>query len=190
MTEDIYTVLRGMLDGDRYRHSIGVQQTAADLARLYGGDIAKASMAGLVHDCAKGLSGQELLEQASEWGVEINDVYRVQPGLLHGPVGAFICRKMFDIYDGEILHSISCHTTGCAHMSVLDKIIYIADYIEPNRIFPGVEKIRELAFRDLNKGMLSALENTIMYVIKKGELIDMQTIEARNSIIMESMDCM
>lgn len=178
--------LKSMISNERYNHSIGVQQTAIKLAAVYGADETKASIAGLVHDCAKGFSDYELIDAADKYGIETNDVTRSQPGLLHGPVGSYVARGAFSIEDEEILHAIWYHTTGCKNMSLLDKIIYIADYIEPGRNFPGVDQLRKCAFHSINEAVLTALNNTIKYVINKNQLIDMLTVEARNYMLSEN----
>lgn len=183
MIQDIYTKLRGMISEDRFRHSLGVKETAVMLAQKYSVDIHKASTAGILHDCAKGFSNNELLRIAGECGIPINNIYKNQAELLHGLVGAYIAQKEFLVNDRDILHAIKYHTTGCENMSILDKIIYIADYIEPGRCFPGVEDLRRLTFDDINGGVLAALESTIRHVLDKKQLLDILTIEARNFML-------
>lgn len=181
----IHEKLRSMLNDHRYKHSIGVQETAIMLAKQNGADVKKASIAGLIHDCAKDLSNDILINIAEkDCGIYINDIYRIQPELLHGLVGAYVAQKEFGIYDEDIIHSIKYHTTGCLKMSMLDKIIYIADYIEPGRDFPGVNNIRELTLKNINKGVLMALDNTIKFIIERGQLLDSHTVEARNWMIL------
>lgn len=181
--ESVNAKLMKMISRERYEHSLGVQKTAAELALRYGVSKEKASIAGMVHDCAKGLSNQELISRASLYGIPLDDLSLAQPGLLHGPVGACMAKDIFDIQDEEILHSIRFHTTGCKCMSVLDKIIYLADYIEPGRNFPGVSELRDAAYKNLDRGVLMAIDNTIKYVVDKGWMIDIKTIEARNSLL-------
>lgn len=183
MISEIQLKLRSMLSQHRYKHSIGVQETAAKLARKYNVDVNKASIAGLVHDCAKGLTNKEMLKMAEEYGIEINDVHRTQPELLHGAVGAFIAQNDFGIKDEDVLHAVTYHTTGCENMSMLDKIIYIADYIEPGRNFPGVANLRNETYKDIDKGILMALDNTIKFIVERRQLIDIHTIKARNYIL-------
>jgi len=183
MISDMNSRLKSMISEHRYKHSLGVQETAVKLAEIYNADVDKASIAGLIHDCAKDFSDQELLKMAEQYGIEINDVCKNQPGLLHGPVGAYVARDEFMIEDEEILRSITYHTTGCENMSMLDKIIYIADYIEPGRDFPGVEVLRDVTYKNIDNGILMALDSTIKYVIERGQLIDILTIRARNYII-------
>jgi predicted HD superfamily hydrolase involved in NAD metabolism len=183
MMSEINMKLKSMLSEHRYEHSLGVQETAIKLANQFHADVDKACIAGLVHDCAKGFSNETLLKMAVEYGVDINEVYRFQPELLHGPVGAYVAQMEFNIDDEEILHAIRYHTTGCENMSLLDKIIYIADYIEPGRNFPGVDALRQETYNDIDRGVLMALDNTIKYVIERRQLIDVLTIKARNFIL-------
>lgn len=180
--DEIMDYLRERLNPRRYAHSIGVMDTAVKMAKIYGADFNKAKIAGLVHDCAKNMSDQELMNCASKYNIKLNDILRKSPSLLHGPVGAFIAKELFDI-DEDIFDAIYYHTTGKPNMQLLTKIIYLADYIEPTRNFPGVEKLRELAFQDLNSGLIFAFNNTIKFVIEKNGLIDCKTVEARNYLI-------
>lgn len=183
MMENLQHRVKLMLNEHRYRHSLGVMDTAVKLAKEYDVDLHKAAVAGLIHDCAKGFSGDALLKKAKEYGIEIDNVYKSQPDLLHGPVGACIAWEEFGIRDEDILHAVRYHTTGCEDMSILDKVIYIADYIEPGRNFPGVDALRNEAFRNMDKSILVALNNTIKYIVERGQLIDMNTIKARNYIL-------
>jgi predicted HD superfamily hydrolase involved in NAD metabolism len=174
-----------MLDKKRLAHSIRVQETAVKLAVQYNADIEKAATAGLIHDCAKCLPDSILFELAGRFSIKLNDIYRLQPGLLHGPIGACIAQKEFLIDDPEIIHSIKYHTTGCCNMSILDKIIYIADYIEPGRDFPGVSELRELAYRNFDEALFKSCNITIEYVLKRNLLIHPLTIEFRNSLLLK-----
>lgn len=183
MVDNLNEKLKTMLSEKRYHHSLGVQKTAVDLARKYNADDKKASIAGIVHDCAKGFSDEKLITIYKNCGMKMNAVYEKQPQLLHGPVGAFVARKEFLITDGEILHAIEYHTTGCEDMSMLDKIIYIADYIEPGRNFPGVDELRSAAFVDINRSLIMAFDSTIRYVLERQQLLDLETIRARNFIL-------
>jgi len=185
MIRDYDTKLKTMLDFKRYEHSLGVQKTAVEIAQRHGADIEKASIAGILHDCAKGFSDEKLLKSAELAGIEVNDVERRSPQLLHGPVGAYIAQVEFGVEDADILHAIRYHTTGCENMSLLDKIIYVADYIEPCRNFPGVDELRKTTFGNLDKGVIMALDNTLKYVIERGQLIHILTVKARNFMLSE-----
>ncbi|MGI6777564.1 MAG: bis(5'-nucleosyl)-tetraphosphatase (symmetrical) YqeK [Acetivibrionales bacterium] len=116
----------------------------------------------------------------------MDDVSLLHPVLLHGPVGSGLAQRDYGISNRKVLDAISFHTTGRINMTMLEKIIFIADYIEPGRDFEGIEKIRTTAFNDIDAAMLIALDNSIRYIIYKGKLIHTNTIEARNFIIKQS----
>jgi predicted HD superfamily hydrolase involved in NAD metabolism len=177
--------LERVLSPKRYIHSINVMRTAMELADTYKEDREKAAVAGLLHDCARDVRGDELLALCSQYDIEVNELMRRQPELLHGPLGSRMAVTEFDVHDTAVLSAIGSHTLGKAGMSTLEKIILLADHIEPNRNFPGVQEVRELACRDLNKALLIALDGTIQHVIAKGALVHPQTVQARNSILME-----
>lgn len=182
--EDIKFELEHFMTPGRYIHALNVMNCAADLAARYGVSREKAAVAGLLHDCAKDLPREEILRLCDEYGVEVDGVSLMQPELLHGPLGARIAREEYGIEDESVLKAISSHTTGEADMDMLAKITYLADYIEPDRKFPGVDDIRRAAFRDIDSAMVMALNRTIKHVIAKGALIHPATIEARNSMIL------
>lgn len=180
---EICEKLKALMDEERYIHSLGVRDCAVTLAERYGADVAKARLAGLLHDCAKGLSRQEMMSRAVEAGIEPGPEEFQSEALLHGAVGAIMARQMFGVEDTEILSSIECHTTGKRGMTLLDKIIYLADYIEPNRDFPGVEELRKAAMEDLDKAVLMALRRTIKYVLDTDRFLHPRTVEAWNDML-------
>lgn len=184
-TEDkIVEYLEQNLKKARLKHSFSVMDTAIELAKIYNEDENKAKLAGLIHDCAKYVEIHEMLSIIKESGYNISDEGFNIPEILHGPVGAYIAKNVMAVLDEDILNSIAFHTIGRKNMSILEKIIYIADYIEPLRSFPGVEKVRKAAYKgDLDKALLLSFDNTIKYIVEKGQLIHKSTIEARNYIL-------
>jgi len=182
--EKIMNHLKYMLDEKRYIHSIGTMEVSIKLADRYDVDKSKAKIAGLVHDCAKCFKDAELLNYAMKSGIVIDNVMLNHRELLHGPAGKYMAETVFQIRDQDILNSIAYHTTGRENMSKLEKIIYVADLIEPSRCFDGVEKLRKLAYVDLEKTVGCAMANTINYVIKMGGLLHPLTIFARNQLIL------
>lgn len=181
--DEIRDKLKKALSQKRFKHSVGVMETAVKLASLYGVDEKKARLAGLLHDCAREMKAEEILKICDEKNIEIDNICAMQPKLLHGPVGTVVAREEYGIEDEEILSAIYCHTTGRKDMSALDKIIFLADYIEPGRDFSGVEKVREAVFEDLDKGMVISLVTIIKHLVKKRELIQIDTIDTWNYII-------
>lgn len=183
--EEMKKQLEETLSPKRFKHSIGVMDTAVKLAEKYGEDRGKAAIAGILHDCARNIEGQEVLELCGRYGIEVNYITNLQPQLLHGPLGAALARDVYGVEDEDVIRAIACHTTGREDMTLLDKIVFIADYIEPGRKFHGVDKVRDLAYKDLDKAILISLDNTIKHILDKGVLIHPDTINARNFIIKE-----
>ncbi len=177
--------LKSSISSKRYIHSINVSATAVKLAAHYGCDARKAEIAGLVHDCARELDRQFLLNCLTEEGIKADGMTLDIKELLHGPAAVHICRKVFGIEDEDILNSVRYHTTGRENMSILEKIIYLSDSIEPGRCFDGVDEIRGLAFIDLDKALLSAFDSSIQYIISKNGLIHVDTVLSRNYLIRE-----
>jgi len=183
--EYILTRLSKMLSPKRLQHSIGVSKTAEEMAERFGGDKVKAGLAGLLHDAAREVPVADLLPRAQAFGIVVSDIEKAEPILLHAPISAKLAESKFDIHDAEILQAIFLHTTGGAHMSLLDKIIYLADVIEPGRNFGGLEEIRAMAHSDLDKALLLALDQSIAYILEDGGLIHPATIEARNDLLIK-----
>ncbi len=157
--------LKTVLKPKRYEHSLGVMYTACSLAAAWGYPIENARIAGLLHDCAKYMAPEELLAYAGLHDIDVSDAERQNPQLLHGKVGASLAQSLYGVTDPQIIHAISVHTTGCPDMSLLDEIIFTADYIEPNRNrAPRLREIREVAFADLSLAVTLILEDTISYL--------------------------
>lgn len=179
--------LKDSITKKRFIHSINVMELAAELASAHGVDREKAAVAGLLHDCAKNIESDEILRMCEEFGIDVNDVERIQPKLIHGKVGAVLATKEYGIDDEEILDAIRHHTLGRENMTTMDKIVFIADYVEPGRNFEGVEELRKLAFADLDKTMIISLDNIIKHIITKGVLIHPVAILTRNDLIKKRM---
>jgi len=185
MTEsDILKKLEEKLSPKRYFHALATGEMSKQLAQIYGVDEQKAFLAGLLHDCAKGMSHNDLIQYAQDHDIQIDRMQLSQPSLLHSIVGASIAMLEFGISDKEILHAIKSHITGLTNMSLLDKIIYLSDSSEPNRDYRGVEKIRRLAFnKELDNALLEAMEMKLIYVMKKRLMLHPASIEAWNDIV-------
>lgn len=180
MFEEIQEKLKKALDEPRYEHTIGVMYTAGCLAMAHGFDIQTAMLAGLLHDCAKCMTHEERLTLCEKYHVEVSDSELENKALLHAKAGAILAKIEYDIEDEEILQAIAVHTTGEQEMSTLDKIIYIADYIEPGRDkAPNLELVRRLAYQDLNVCMAKILDDTMAYLQSRGGLIDPTTAKAQ-----------
>lgn len=177
---EIKEYLKQNLKPSRYEHTLGVAETAKKLAVLNGIDKEKAEIAGLAHDVAKNLSKEEMLKIIKEHNIKLSLVEENNLNLWHSIIAPIVAEVRLDIHDEEILESLRWHTTGKEDMSVLVKIIYIADMIEPGRSFEGLEEIRKETFENLDKGVYTGLTHSIKFLIDKDLLIDENTIKARN----------
>ncbi|WP_250277763.1 nicotinate-nucleotide adenylyltransferase [[Clostridium] colinum] len=172
-------ILKQNLNEKRFYHSIQVAKEAKSLAIEHNEDKEKAFLAGLVHDCCKCFSLPKIYEACEKYNFKLDEVLKKQPDLAHSFLGYYVAKDIYNIKDENILNSIKYHTTGKKNMSNLEKIIYIADYIEPTRpYFEGIYKARELAYKDLDKAMAYILENTIQFNLKKGRIIHHLSMEA------------
>jgi len=185
--EEMKLKIEEEMSPERFIHSLNVMNTAHKLAKRYQEDTEKAAIAGLLHDIARDIKREEIFSLCKEYGIQIDEVSKMQPELLHAPIGAAFANKYYGITDEEILKAISYHTTGHQDMSMLEKIVFIADYIEPNRTFPGIIEIREIVNVDINKAIMLSLEKTIKFILAKGSLIHLDTIKARNSIVINDL---
>lgn len=181
----ILVILSKELRPSRFRHSREVSRTAVRLAEHWGADVEKARLAGILHDCARNLKGEELIAQAKENSFFPGEIEIRQPALIHAPLGAILAKRRFGIADQEILQAIARHTTGAARMTLLDKIIYLADCIEPGRNFNGIQPLREKAEKNLDAALLAAFDQSIRFVLDGGVLMHPDTVEGRNFLLME-----
>lgn len=168
--------MKKVQDTKRYEHTLGVAFTAASLAMRYEEDILNAQIAGLLHDCAKCLKEEKILNICEKKHLLISDVERRNPSLLHAKAGAVFAKEKYDIDDEDILNAIYYHTTGRPGMSRLEKIIFIADYMEPGRkSAPNLALIRKMAFEDLDSTLCKILQDTLIYLRESDDEIDPAT---------------
>ncbi len=176
--DNIRKKLHKKLPTNRYNHTIGVAYTAAALAMRYDIDIEKALIAGLLHDCAKEYKTNELIEKCNKDGIVLSSSELNSPQIVHAIYGIYMARNKYDITDEDILSSIRWHTTGKADMSLLEKIVFTADYIEPGRCeAKNLDIVRHLAFEDLTKAVYIISRDTIAYLKEKGLSVDEHTVE-------------
>ena len=181
--EELRANLRKKLDPARYEHSLGVAYTACSLFLAHGHgsteELSRAYTAGLLHDCAKCLDEEKRDKLIKKYNVELTEIEKKHPFLIHAKLGAVLAREKYGVTDEEILSSIRWHTTGCVNMSFLEAVIFSADFIEPNRKqLPCYEEIRPLIYKDLNKAVKLILEHTLEHLKNKGQAIDEHTLEA------------
>ncbi len=176
---ELRRIMEQELSSKRYLHTLGVSYTAACLAMAHGADMESAMTAGLLHDCAKPLKGEEQIALCEKYQLDISDVERLNPSaLLHAKVGAYLAQSRYGVTVPDILNAIKYHTTGRPKMSKLEKILYIADYIEPGRKHVAdLEQIRQVAYQDLDATMARILENTLAYLKTTDGQIDTMTEE-------------
>lgn len=182
--KELLACLQATLRPQRYMHTLGVAVTAANLAACHmtdQEDEKRARRAGLLHDCAKYLTPSEGIALCQKYEIHLSKVEKENPALIHGKLGAYLAKKRYGVKDKEVCSAIECHTTGKPHMTTLEKIIYVADYIEPRRkmdcIPYSLAQIRRECFRDLDKGLMMILTNTVQYLQKSNELIDEMTLQ-------------
>ena len=180
--EELRPIALSFLKPKRMPHVLGTEHEAAVLARRYGADVTSARIAALLHDCTKKLSMEEQLALCEQYGIALDELGRKNLKLLHAKTGAAIARDLFGVSD-EIYWAIYWHTTGKADMTKLEKVIYLADYIEPSRDFPGVEKLRRAVHADLEHGLLMALEDSIEEMRQRGNPVHPNTVEARDYLL-------
>ncbi len=171
------------IDGHRLLHSQRSAEEAEKLAERYGVDQKKAYVAGLLHDVAKGSCKHGLQNIAGRYNVSIDKIETDNPELLHGKIGAAMVAADLGIDDEDILSAIRWHTTGRANMSMLEKIVYMADLIEPGRCFDGIEDIRILAYQDIDAAMLHSLQQIMEFVRSKGFSLHPCSVEAYEDIL-------
>ncbi len=181
VSPELIRALEACLPPGRFQHTLGVAHTASSLAACHGEDAGRAELAGMLHDCAKYYTGQEMIAICEKRGIPLSPLELDNTALIHGKLGAWLAGKRFGIDDEEILSAIRCHTTGCPAMTKLEKILFVADYIEPGRDMDcsphSLEDIRRQCFCDLDRGVLMVLENTLPYLEQRNRPIDPMTEE-------------
>lgn len=175
--EKLQEVVMSLLKPNRVAHVLGCRETAVELARLYGADETDAARAALLHDITKALNGQLQLTMCRSYGTMLDKFSQKNPKTLHALTGSLVAERIFGENEA-VVDAIRCHTTGKADMNLLEKIIYVADYVEPNRDFPGVEELRNLAYTDITKALKLGLENTLNLLRQQQREISPESMEA------------
>lgn len=183
--DEIKEKLKLVLTPKRYTHSLNVMSTSIELAQKYGADAEKAGLAGLLHDCARDLKKDDLLALCEKYGIITDEITHEYPALLHGQLGACLARELYGAEDQEVLEAIACHTMGRSGMRIISRIVFLADYIEPGRHFPGVENIRLAAEESIEKAMLMGIDNTILFIVENGQPLHPDTVITRNWVLAE-----
>ncbi len=173
--------LKNYIEEKRFLHSIGVSVTAYRLAQRYGEDCKQAYFAGLMHDVAKRMPIDKQLALCKKIKLHPDEV--AYPKMLHAPAGAGFLKKHYEIKDKKLLSAIRYHTMGCADMTLFDKLIYMADYIEPCRNFEGVDLLRESSFLDLDKAIIQGIDATILSLVEEHLKISPVLLDVRNALL-------
>lgn len=181
---NIIKKLKRLLAPSRLKHSLRVRDKVLHLSRFYKVDLKKASIAGLLHDVSRFMESDKLLQLAKKIRLTIDPISRFEPKLLHAPLSAYIARKRFGIKDPQILRAISHHTLGREKMTMLEKIVYIADHIEEGRSHAGVKKARSLAKKDINLAIVAISSSMIRYLMEHGLPVHPGTYKTRNYYIL------
>ena len=180
--EQIQEKLQEKLTQKRFVHTLGVRYTAASLAMRYGVSVEDASLAGVLHDCAKCYTDEQLYKRCKKHGIKISTTEQESRYLLHAKLGAYYAKERYGVNDEGILSAIRYHTTGKPGMTLLEQIVFTADYIEPGRKpLPHLDAVRQMAFIDLNEAVYYILHYTLSYLEdggKKGNNVDKHTLEA------------
>ena len=175
--ETLQEVVVSLLKPSRVAHVLGCRETAVELARLYGVNETDAARAALLHDVTKALSGSLQLTMCRCYGTMLDKFSQENPKTLHALTGSLVAQRVFGENDA-VVDAIRCHTTGKADMNLLQKIIYVADYVEPNRDFPGVDQLRHLAYTDITKALKLGLQNTLDLLHQQEREISPESQEA------------
>jgi predicted HD superfamily hydrolase involved in NAD metabolism len=172
--------LKELLDAERYQHSLRVEENALKLARIHCASKTSASLAALLHDAARRYSRTEMLNQAKKEGLNIDPIQKKEPKLLHAALSAQIAAKTFGVSSPAVLNAIRKHTLGTPNMTKLEKIIYLADHLEEGRSYPGIEKLRQLAAKDLDQAIYASTNIMLQYLLENNLPIHPGTIATRN----------
>lgn len=187
-TEKIIKQLEKMLKPKRLKHSINVANCAVKLSKIYNCDEEKAYLAGLVHDCAKYFTDDQINEYVQKYDIKLDPLEVDSIALSHSVIGSYVIQDVFNIQDLDIINAVRYHTTGKEDMTMLEKIIFMADMIEEGRDFPGVDYLRELSFSgELDKALITSFNNTIKFVIENDQLIHLRSVRARNYLMQENL---
>lgn len=176
--------VRAQMPDKRWQHTLGVMESAVELAERFGGDPEKARLAALLHDYCKYWPIERQVQVLLDKNLP-RDLLDYDKQLLHAPVGAAIVEAELGIRDAEVLDAIRWHTSGREGMTLLDKIVCLADYIEPGRDFPGVHNIRQLAEHSLEEALVAGFDSTIRFLLEKKSKVYPLTMLARNALLDE-----
>ncbi|MBW7459612.1 bis(5'-nucleosyl)-tetraphosphatase (symmetrical) YqeK [Paenibacillus sepulcri] len=185
--DDMIAAVQAEMPERRWKHTLGVMETSVLLARRFGEDPERAELAAILHDVAKYWQTSRMEAIIREEGLP-PDLLKYDKELWHAPVGAYVAEHNFGVTDSGVLDAIRYHTSGREDMTRMDKIVCLADYMEPGRDFPGVERIRELSGQHLEKALIAGFDSTITHLLAQGKRIYPLTIAARNDLLLKARE--
>ena len=183
----IDSYIKEKLSSDGYNHSRGVMERAIEYANIHGGNEQYAAYAGLIHDVAKEVPKTQRVLLAEELGISLDNIEKSETALIHSKIGAYIAKKNFNLPE-EVCEAVKTHTTGSTDMTLLQKIVYLADYTSKDRTHPGAKEVYEIAKKNLDEAMISTLKRTINFVLERDRLVHPKTIDAYNYMILNNKE--
>ena len=177
---EIDAYLQVKLEDKRYRHVLSARDMAVELAGKYGADLHKVNLAALLHDCAKWMTTRQLFEAVVDYDIQLDEFERINVSLLHALVGAELALEIFAIGDEEILGAVRSHTKGNRSMTVVEKVLFVADFAEPEREYPEAEMVRKIANEDLNRAVCTVARYKIERLLKDERVIHPDTLVVYN----------
>jgi predicted HD superfamily hydrolase involved in NAD metabolism len=178
-------IIKNRLSNSRFTHSCAVSDEAAKLAQKYGGDVEKSALAGMLHDIARDMPLEDQLQTKAKYSIILDNVENFTPKLWHAILGATILEHELGIYDKDIINAVRYHTTARAGMTMLEIIIYLADFISADRAFEGVEQLRTAIYTSLQLGLRTALDFSFNELLTKNSAIHLDTVNARNELVLK-----
>lgn len=177
--------LEAKLEDKRYRHVQSVRDMAVELAVKYGANLQKTNLAALLHDCARWMNTRQLFEAVADYQIQLDEFERINSSLLHALIGAELAMDIFSVGDEEILSAVRSHTKGSRSMTLVDKVLFVADFSEPNRTYPEAEAVRSIANQDLNQAVFEVSKFKITDLLDRGKVIHPDTIAVYNGVLRE-----
>ncbi|MDE0298695.1 MAG: bis(5'-nucleosyl)-tetraphosphatase (symmetrical) YqeK [Candidatus Poribacteria bacterium] len=187
-SEEINAYLGAKLEEKRYQHVLSVRDMAVDLAGKFDADLQKTNLAAMLHDCARWMNTRQLFDAVADYEIGLDEFERISASLLHALVGAELAVDVFSVDDEEILSAVRSHTKGNRAMTLVDKILFVADFAEPNRTYPEAESVRQIANEDINQAVFEVARHKITTLLEKGLVIHPDTIAVYNGALCENTD--
>lgn len=175
--------LEAKLEDKHYRHVQSVRDMAVELAVKYGANLQKTNLAALLHDCARWMNTRQLFEAVADYQIQLDEFERINTSLLHALIGAELAMDIFSVGDEEILSAVRSHTKGSRSMTLVDKVLFVADFSEPNRTYPEAEAVRRIANQDLNQAVFEVSKFKITNLLDRGKVIHPDTIAVYNGVL-------